>query len=373
MRILTHNLHSCALCSFLLSSLPFVLPLVYLETSFCWTAEAGRQVSRHISSGAEVLLVWWAVKLSRTTARIWGAGLAPMFVCPHTNTVCYTRCACTSTFTAWCAENTTRANVALRRLEGPCMLLCYSMKKVLLLYQQCDWSLSHWRKPERSILKENGDVMGREGTSQPSCFCSLLLCLPVPPSLSLSVLFFMFFFPILFFFALAGYSFYSSGITEFKPNSSLARPLKGTAGRDVTRRLRAPSCILLLHPQMWCSLILLMLPRSLASHSIWIPRLVLKRFVRCFRDADSSFVTVTVRNVKHLLRLDFPPEEFHASTAPPPSTPLLLSCRLQRRTTGSVCRGETTSRLDKPPSFPRLDHPTVKRREERKENKIMYT
>lgn len=112
-----------------------------------------------------------------------------------------------------------------------------------------------------------------------------------------------------------------------------------------------------------------MLPRSLASHSGLIPRLVLERFVGCFRDADSSFVTVTVRNVKHLLRLNFPPEEFHASAAPPLSTPLPLSCRLQRRTTGSVCRGGTTSRLNKPPSFPRIDHPTVKRREERKENK----
>lgn len=59
--------------------------------------------------------------------------------------------------------------------------------KVLLLYQQCDWSLSHWRKLERSILTENSDVMDREGTSQAPSFCSLLLAVSLfhPPFLSL--------------------------------------------------------------------------------------------------------------------------------------------------------------------------------------------
>lgn len=119
------------------------------------------------------------------------------------------------------------------------------MKKVLLLYQQCDWSLSHWRKPERSILIENSDVMGREGTSQASSFRSLLLSVSQfhPPSLCLfpSWCFVLFFHS--FFFALAGYSFYSSGITELKPNSSLARPQKRTTCRDVSCWLCTPYCI----------------------------------------------------------------------------------------------------------------------------------
>lgn len=62
--------------------------------------------------------------------------------------------------------------------------LCYSTMKVLLLYQQRDWSFSHWRKPERSILIEIGDVMDCEGTSQAPSFHSLLLSvslvLPLP-------------------------------------------------------------------------------------------------------------------------------------------------------------------------------------------------
>lgn len=105
--------------------------------------------------------------------------------------------------------------------------------KVLLLYQQCDWSLSHWRKPERSILIENSDVMDREGTSQAPSFHSLLLAVSLfrPPSSSLFPSLFFFFHS--FFFVLAGYSFCSSGITEPKPNSSLARSREGTTSRAV--------------------------------------------------------------------------------------------------------------------------------------------
>lgn len=59
--------------------------------------------------------------------------------------------------------------------------------KVLLLYQQCDWSFSHWRKLKRSILIENSDVMDCEGTSQAPSFHSLLLSVSLfhPPPLSL--------------------------------------------------------------------------------------------------------------------------------------------------------------------------------------------
>lgn len=131
-------------------------------------------------------------------------------------------------------------------VEGMYLLLCYSMMKVLLLYQQCDWSLSHWRKPERSILIENSDVMDREGTSQAPSLRSLLLAVSLfhPPFLSLFPCFFF----LTFFFVLAGYSFCSSGITELKPNSSLAGSQKETASGDVGCRLCTLSSISHLHP-----------------------------------------------------------------------------------------------------------------------------
>lgn len=124
------------------------------------------------------------------------------------------------------------------------------MMKVLLLYRQRDWSLSHWRKPERSILIENSDVMDCEGTSQAPSSGSLLLLLILsaslfhPPSslrVPIPLFFFSFFLSLSFFYVLAGYSFYSFGITELKPNSSLARSRRGAA---VYPELSAAACVL---------------------------------------------------------------------------------------------------------------------------------
>lgn len=141
--------------------------------------------------------------------------------------------------------------------------------------------------------------------SAPSSFLSHCFTLP-PPSLC-SHLSLCFFFS--FYFVLAGYSFSSFGITELKPNSSLTWSQKGTT----------------VYPEIVYSLYLCMyinVPAidkyvrhssslsppfasvtflSVATCHATIPRLVLEWFVSYFLDTDNSFVTLTVRNVKHLL------------------------------------------------------------------------
>lgn len=69
----------------------------------------------------------------------------------------------------------------------------------------------------------------------PPCLCytltpSVRSHLYVVPRRRIFSIFFFFFI----IFTLARYSFYSSGITELKPNSSLARPLRRTTSRDVS-------------------------------------------------------------------------------------------------------------------------------------------
>lgn len=84
------------------------------------------------------------------------------------------------------------------------------------------------------VFSNNGDVIGCEGTVQasssppppPSLTVTPLLILLLLSPPQLTSLSFSFFFSLLF--VLAGYSFYSFGITEFKPNSTLLWAHRGT-------------------------------------------------------------------------------------------------------------------------------------------------
>lgn len=138
--------------------------------------------------------------------------------------------------------------------------------------------------------------MDCEGTSHAPSFGSLLFslshCFTLPPSLHSHLSLFSLFF----FLSLAGYSFYSSGITELKPNSSLARLQKGTTSRDVHH-------VVYVHPIHIYSMLCTPPPLSMVFISVTtatIPRSALQWFIRYFLDTDSSFVTVTVGDMKHL-------------------------------------------------------------------------
>lgn len=136
--------------------------------------------------------------------------------------------------------------------------------------------------------------MDCEGTSQAPSFRSLLPSLPLlfhPPSLHSHLSAFS-----VFLLVLAGNSFYSSGIIELKLNSSLARSQRGITSQDVSPCMERTS----IHPYLCCPMLLPLAGSPLSRHTT-TPRLVLQWFVRYFLDTGSSFVTVTVRNVKHLL------------------------------------------------------------------------
>lgn len=128
--------------------------------------------------------------------------------------------------------------------------------------------------------------MGREGTSQPSCFCSLLLflfSLTIPPSLCLSSLSLsvFFFHPSLYLF------FYCRGrllllLLWDRPIQTQQRPRSATLVNCRRRRLSVlllPSVL----PRPWIPTL---------SGSFLIPRLITNTLSRAFPDADDSFVAV---------------------------------------------------------------------------------
>lgn len=135
--------------------------------------------------------------------------------------------------------------------------------------------------------------MGREGTSQPSCFCSLLLfllSLTIPPSLCLSSLLYVFFSFPLFIFLLLWQAAPSAPLGS--ANSNPTAPSLGHSGElQAETSPSAPPPSLHSPPSLDICGGFLCFPTHMPLSGIFlIPRLITNTLSRTFPDADDAFV-----------------------------------------------------------------------------------
>lgn len=165
---------------------------------------------------------------------------------------------------------------------------------------------------------------------------SLSHCFTPPPTL-FSHLCFLF----LFLFCLGRLLVYSCGITELKPNSSLAWTQKGTA---VLPQTLADACML---PTVSSSLYSFHLYMNMsdtppsflhsdACHYTMIPRSILEWFVRYFPDRR-LFCHINCQKHETFIRLKFSPRSPTIVLLLLFFFSLLVCCLLQSGTTSSVC------------------------------------